>query len=91
MTAKFKEAETYPLEFECEDGGQIIVGNNGNYYEGKKINIEAKANSGYSFAGWTTSNGGTFANVNSSSTTFTMPANNTTITAKFTKKTSKFF
>ncbi len=88
LTAKFKEAETYPLEFECEDGGQIIVGNNGNYYEGKKIDIEAKADSGYSFAGWTTSNGGTFANANSSSTTFTMPANNTTITAKFTKKTS---
>lgn len=88
LTAKFKEAETYPLEFECEDGGQIIVGNNGNYYEGKKIDIEAKANSGYIFAGWATSNGGTFANANSSSTTFTMPANNTTITAKFSKVSS---
>ncbi len=88
LTAKFKEAETYPLEFECEDGGQIIVGNNGNYYEGKKIDIEAKAKSGYIFAGWATSNGGTFANANSSSTTFTMPANNTTITAKFSKVSS---
>ncbi len=53
---------------------------------GEKIEIEAKADKGYEFDGWKTSDGGSFKDKNDATTTFTMPANDTTITAKFTRK-----
>ena len=46
----------------------------------KVVNIDAGSRSSYRFTGWTTSNGG-FADASSASTTFTMPAADTTITA----------
>ncbi len=52
---------------------------------GDAVKLTATANSGYRFTGWTSSNGGNFANTNSASTTFTMPANDVTVTAGFEK------
>ena len=66
-----------------------LNGGNGNatdgeYPAGKDVNIDAGTRSGYRFVGWTSSNGGTFADPSSASTTFTMPAADTTITANWT-------
>ena len=55
----------------------------GQYPAGKVVNIDAGSRSSYRFTGWTTSNGGSFADASSASTTFTMPAADTTITANW--------
>lgn len=55
---------------------------------GEQITLTATPNSGYRFAGWTSSDGGSFADASSARTTFTMPANDTTITANWKKKSS---
>lgn len=54
----------------------------------EKITLTATPNSGYRFAGWTSSDNITFANAGSAQTTFTMPAKDTTITANWKKKSS---
>ena len=61
----------------------------GNYVEGRQISISASALAGYKFAGWESSDGGSFEDSKAASTTFTMPAKNTTVTALF-KKAFKF-
>lgn len=76
--------KTYTLTVIAGTGGFIIAGESGEYEAGKSVPVLASPNSGYSFSGWTTSNGGDFADENSPSTTFFMPAANTTITAGFT-------
>ncbi len=73
----------YQLTIKAGTGGTITKGSEGKYLAGESIEISAKANSGYVFKNWTSSNGGTFADANSASTTFTMPSNDTTITANF--------
>ena len=55
---------------------------------GEQITLTATPNSGYRFAGWTSSDNITFANAGSAQTTFTMPAKDTTITANWKKKSS---
>lgn len=55
---------------------------------GSTVNLVATANGGYRFTGWTSSGGGTFANASSESTTFTMPAGDVTVTARFTTTSS---
>ena len=47
------------------------------------VNLAADANPGYRFTDWTSSNGVTFGDASSASTTFTMPAGNVTVTANF--------
>ncbi len=74
---------TYSLKIEAGLGGSIIKGANGKYSDGSKTPLKAVPNSGYSFKKWISSNGGTFDNANDVSTIFTMPANETTITAIF--------
>ena len=69
-------------------GGQYTEGTKIQIEAGTKIQIEAGTKSGYRFAGWTSSNGGSFADASSASTTFTMPAKDTTITANWKKKSS---
>ena len=75
---------TYALTITAGTGGSITTGNSGNYAAGTVITITATAASGYSFNKWTSIGGGTFANTNSASTTFTMPAGAAIITASFT-------
>jgi len=57
----------------------------GNYVAGATVSINAGTPpAGQQFRNWTTTSSGvTFANVNSASTTFTMPANAVTVTARF--------
>lgn len=56
----------------------------GNYIQGTKVNISADvALEGQVFSHWTTSNGGSFQDVNSATTTFTMPENSVTIKANY--------
>ncbi len=54
----------------------------GDYAKGTTVTIAAGSRSNYSFAGWTAS-GVTLANPDSASATFTMPANNVTVTANW--------
>ena len=74
---------TYSLTVRADTGGKITQGASGYYEARKTIFIEAKADAGYKFTGWTSSNGGDFANSGSVSTTFTMPGNATIVTANF--------
>ncbi|MFA9380025.1 MAG: X2-like carbohydrate binding domain-containing protein, partial [Acetanaerobacterium sp.] len=74
---------TYVLTITAGTGGRITAGSSGDYSPGTVINIQASSNSIYRFNKWTTSDGGAFANASSPTTTFTMPANATTIRAGF--------
>jgi len=54
----------------------------GDYSQNENVSISANpANSGYQFVNWQTSDGGSFANASEVTTSFTMPANNVSITA----------
>jgi uncharacterized protein (TIGR02145 family) len=56
----------------------------GSYAKGAKVTISAGTVAGRPFKNWTTTSAGvTFANANSSTTTFTMPGNAVTVTANF--------
>lgn len=55
---------------------------------GEQITLTATPNSGYRFAGWTSSDNITFANAGSAQTTFTMLDRNVTVTANWKKKSS---
>ena len=65
-------------------GGTITTGASGDYASGAVVAIGAAPDSGYSFSGWTSSGGGSFADPAGADTTFTMPGNDTTVTAGFT-------
>jgi hypothetical protein len=56
--------------------------NAGPYTEGTGVSIEATANQGYHFVNWTAP-AGVFDNATEAETTFTMPAQNVTVTANF--------
>lgn len=71
----------YTLTVNLNGGSGSATG--GQYPAGKVVNIDAGSRSNYRFTGWTTSNGGSFADASSASTTFTMPAADTTITANW--------
>lgn len=72
---------TYTLTVDLNGGSGSTTG--GTYAEGTVININAGSRSNYRFDGWTSSNGDSFADASSASTTFTMPAANTTVTANW--------
>ncbi len=74
-------AYTYTLTVNLNGGSGSATG--GQYPAGEVVNIDAGSRSNYRFDGWTSSNGGTFADPSSPSTTFTMPAADTTITANW--------
>ena len=72
---------TYTLTVNLNGGSGSTT--DGEYAEGAVINIDAGSRSNYRFDRWTSSNGGSFASASSASTTFTMPAADTTITANW--------
>ncbi len=74
-------AYTYTLTVNLNGGSGSATG--GEFAENAVVNIDAGSRSNYRFTGWTTSNGGIFAEASSASTTFTMPAADTTITANW--------
>ncbi len=53
----------------------------GSYPEGAVVTIDAGSRSNYTFGGWSSNDGVTFASINSITTTFTMPAKDVTINA----------
>ena len=71
--------QQYALTVELNGGSGATTG--GEYAEGSVVQIDAGTRANHRFAGWTSSNDGTFADASSSSTTFTMPAADTTVTA----------
>ena len=75
-------AYTYTLTVNLNGGSGSTTG--GEYPAGEAIHIDAGSRSNYRFNGWTSSNGDTFTDASSASTTFTMPAADTTITANWT-------
>lgn len=56
----------------------------GSYEANKTVSIDAGSRSNYRFSGWTSSDGISFANAGSPSTTFVMPGKNVTVTANWT-------
>ncbi|MEQ2443606.1 DUF6273 domain-containing protein [Pseudoflavonifractor sp. CLA-AP-H29] len=77
--------KTYTLTVDLNGGSGGTTGGTtgGTYPAGEVVNINAGSRSNYRFNGWTSSDGGTFADASSASTTFTMPAADTTITANW--------
>ena len=71
--------KTYTLTVDLNGGSGGTT--DGEYAEGAVVNIDAGSRSNYRFDGWTSSKGGSFDDASSASTTFTMPAADTTITA----------
>jgi len=67
------------------NGSHASVTGAGNYTPGALVTIHAGTRSGnWAFNGWTVNAGGVWlANASSSTTTFTMPANNVTVTANW--------
>ncbi|MDL2232483.1 InlB B-repeat-containing protein [Ruminococcaceae bacterium OttesenSCG-928-L11] len=76
-------APTYALTVQAGTGGRITGTTGGDYAQGQVISISAAENSNYRFAGWSSTDGGTFADASQATTGFTMPANATTVTASF--------
>lgn len=73
----------YSLTIQAGNGGKIIQGTGGSYEEGANIALEAQPDTGYTFTGWTASDGGAFTDDKALATTFTMPGSPTTIIANF--------
>jgi uncharacterized repeat protein (TIGR02543 family) len=87
ITANFEEIPPVQYDFiiaaDPEVGGTATdLTNESPYIEGTEVNIKAEAADGYEFVNWTAPAGG-FDNANDAETTFTMPAQNVTVTANF--------
>lgn len=65
------------------DGGDGKDGT-GSYVAGTQVALDAGSRPHYRFAGWTTSDGGTFTDASASATTFTMPSKDVTVKANWT-------
>ena len=57
----------------------------GSYHQYSTVTIDAGTREGYTFAGWVTEDGVTFADADSSKTTFEMPHHKVTVTATWTR------
>ena len=79
-------AATFTLTVEGGGAGATV---GGDYEEGESVPVSAGTRSGYTFSGWTTSGGGTFASAGSANTIFTMPSSAVTITANWTENSTQ--
>jgi arabinogalactan endo-1,4-beta-galactosidase len=79
-----------PATYAVTVGGSYATGGTGagNYAQGDTVTIHAGSRGGYTFNRWTSSDGIVFANANSATTTFTMPAKPVTVTATWTSNSS---
>lgn len=68
--------------------GSSGASGDGRYTAGTEVAINAGTTSGYIFKGWTADNEGSFEDESSISTTFIMPATDSTITANWTARRS---
>jgi ribosomal protein L21E len=83
ITANFEVAVPYTLTMAVAGGGSTspAVGQH-TYTAGTLVAISATPTGSYSFSHWTAL-AGSFSNASSATTTFTMPAQNVTVTANF--------
>jgi hypothetical protein len=74
----------YTLTISSTTGGSVTTPGEGvyTYYAATVVDLLAEAEAGYQFAKWIAS-AGTFGDANAAETTFTMPAQDVTITAQF--------
>lgn len=61
----------------------------GSYAKGATVTVTAKVRSGYTFKGWSSDSGVTFTDRKANTTTFKMPARAVTVTANYSKNSSK--
>ena len=85
VTANFEQY--YTITVNASAGGTATADKT-TAVAGEAVTLTATPDSGYHFTGWTSSDGVTFANASSESTTFTMPAGDVTVTAGFTRISS---
>lgn len=78
----------YSLRISAGTGGTVTTGASGSYAAGTTISLQATPSSGYRFQNWTSSNGGSFSSASNATTTFTMPAGETVVTANFERSGS---
>lgn len=81
----FTEATEAPHTVTLHNGGAGAAGG-GSYIQGVTVAIHAGTRSGYSFSGWTASQGLTFENAKNADTTFIMPDEDVTVTANWRHK-----
>jgi uncharacterized repeat protein (TIGR02543 family) len=83
ITANFVAVYDLTMAADPEVGGTATdLTNESPYAEGTEVSIKAEAAEGYEFVNWTAPAGG-FDDANAAETTFTMPAQNVTVTANF--------
>lgn len=82
---------SYYITIQASEGGTIVAGTSGSFSGGTTISLSANAHAGYEFVEWKSSGGGTFANANSTSTTFVTPSAAVTVTAQFRPRTGGAF
>lgn len=75
------DTNAYTLTVDLQGGSGSTTG--GAYVKDTVVPIDAGTREGYRFTGWSYSNAGTFGDILSPSTTFTMPAGDTTLTANW--------
>ena len=80
VTANFKQVYTVTVN---ASAGGTATADKTTAVAGEAVTLTATPDSGYHFTGWTSSDGVTFANASSESTTFTMPAGDVTVRAVF--------
>lgn len=77
------EIEVCPLVYTLTvEGSEATESGGGSYEAGAVVTIDAGSRSGYEFSGWTAT-AGYFADASAAQTTFTMPAQDVTITANW--------
>ncbi len=84
LTAQWSATDYVVTMAQSPAAGATLNGGTTTAHYGGTINISTNVPSGYVFNGWTSSPSVTFADASATSTSFTMPASNVTITANFT-------
>jgi uncharacterized protein (TIGR02145 family)/uncharacterized repeat protein (TIGR02543 family) len=79
---------TYNLNLEVNPSGAGVVNGAGQYEAGEQVNIAAEANLGWDFVNWTDEDGTEVSALPSFS--YTMPAEDLTLTANFEEETAGF-
>jgi len=83
VTANFQAVYNLTMAEDPAAGGQAVdVDGKGAYPQGTVVSIKAEPAAGYGFSGWTAP-AGAFEDDTAAETTFTMPAQNVTVTAGF--------
>ena len=84
ITANYTAID-YDVTVNGTNGTQSASAPDGDFNVGETVTLSATPAAGYSFANWEVNNGGvTLSSTTSASATFTMPANNVTVTANYT-------